>query len=70
MMTKQEAIQAMAAGKKVRHKNFSRDEFVSWPGDQYLFEDGVRCDPEEFWAHRKGPDWENGWELFTEPNAA
>jgi hypothetical protein len=66
-MTKQEAIQAMAAGKKVRHYNFSPGEFVSWPGDQYLFEDGVHC---EFWAHRKGPEWDIDWELFTEPKQA
>ena len=26
-------------------------------------EDGVMCDPEEFWRQRQGPEWDDGWEI-------
>lgn len=30
-------------------------------------EDGVMCDPEEFWTQRQGPEWDDGWEIIPNP---
>lgn len=30
-------------------------------------EDGVMCDPEEFWRQRQGPEWDDGWEIIPNP---
>lgn len=27
-------------------------------------EDGVMCDPEEFWRQRQSPEWDDGWEII------
>jgi hypothetical protein len=53
-MTKQEAIQAMTAGRKVTHTYFTDNEWVSIKGDVFVFEDGVKCPPWLFWMDRKG----------------
>lgn len=45
-MTKEEAIKAMSEGKKVRHRYFSRDEWVTMnSAGLYEFEDGVIVGP-------------------------
>jgi len=65
-MTKQDAIEAMLEGKKVRHANyFSDNEWVTALSPSvYLFEDGVKCDARMFWADRSGIGFESDWELF------
>lgn len=41
-MTKEEAIRAMSEGKKVRHRYFSKDEWVTINSSGlYEFEDGI-----------------------------
>ena len=30
-------------------------------------EDGVMCDPEEFWRYRQGSEWDDGWEIIPNP---
>lgn len=30
-------------------------------------EDGVMCDPEEFWRQRQSPEWDDGWEIIPNP---
>lgn len=48
-MTKEEAIKAMSEGKKVRHRYFGPDEWVSMNSNGlYVFEDGVMVDPSLF----------------------
>ena len=64
-MNKQEAIAAMETGAKLTWPHFSSDEWVTIQEDgYYLFEDGCRCTPEEFWAHRDTPEWFKDWELY------
>ena len=64
-MTKEEAIKAMSEGKKVRHRYFSSDEWMTQlPNGDYLFEDGVICPPEEFWQWRADTEWSDGYEIF------
>lgn len=67
MLSKEQAIEAMKAGKKVRHRYFTDDEWVRlrYPdvAGVYEFEDGVICRAREFWYIRRGPEWEDGWEI-------
>lgn len=61
-MTREEAIKAMSEGKKVRHRYFGPDEWVSSNG-LYVFEDGVMVDPSLFWMDRQESYWSEGWKL-------
>lgn len=61
-MTKEEAIRAMSEGKKVRHRYFSKDEWVTSSG-LYEFEDGVKVDSSLFWMDRQDSYWNDGWSL-------
>lgn len=63
-MTKQEAIQAMKQGKRVRHRFFSQDEWMTqYSNGQIIFEDGVKVNMALFWSDRTGPAWQDGWEI-------
>jgi len=64
-MTKQEAIQMMIKGKKVTHRYFSPNEWITVDKGKFLFEDGVKCSFNEFWADRRQQFWETDWEIFT-----
>ncbi len=65
-MTKQEAIEQMKQGKKLTHRSFSNNEFITSDktGLYYTFEDGVRCCFPEFWKWRLSESWSEGWEIF------
>lgn len=63
-MNKQEAIQAMKEGKKVTHRWFSRDEWMTMEHGLIHLEDGVQCTPEEFWAWRTDSSWDDGYEII------
>jgi hypothetical protein len=63
-MTREEAIKAMSEGKKVRHRYFGPDEWVSMNSNGlYVFEDGVMVDPSLFWMDRQESYWSEGWKL-------
>lgn len=63
-MTREEAIKVMSEGKKVRHRFFMSDEWVSMNSNGlYVFEDGVMVDPSLFWMDRQESYWNEGWEL-------
>jgi hypothetical protein len=64
-MNKAEAIQAMKDGKKVTHRFFSKDEWMTMVGNRIILEDGVECWAHEFWADRKGHDWDNDYSLYN-----
>ena len=64
-MTKQEAIKAMREGKKVTHRYFAADEWITIIGGKIFTEDGCSCSQEEFWHYRLTPSFEEDWELFT-----
>jgi len=65
-MNKQEAIIAMQEGKKVTHRYFSTDEWMTMKAGMIVLEDGVICPPEEFWQWRTDPCWDSEYELFNE----
>lgn len=54
----------MSEGKKVRHRYFSRDEWVTMnSAGLYEFEDGVIVGPSLFWMDRQDSYWNEGWEI-------
>jgi len=62
-MTKQEAIQAMRDGKKVRHIYFTDDEWIKLtPTGLYEFKDGVVF-PNLLFGEDRDEQWNEGWEL-------
>lgn len=63
-MNKQEAIEAMQAGKKVTWKYFSDDEWMTIENGKIVLEDGVRCSPDEFWRSTD-EGWNDGYSLFS-----
>ena len=63
-MNKEEAIQAMKEGKKVTHRHFAPDEWMTIRMGMMVLEDGVVCTPQEFWQWRTDPVWDNGYKLF------
>ncbi len=64
-MTRQEAIQAMIDGKRVTHRHFTSDEWITINKQgKFQFEDGVECSASEFWSHRTSEDWNTDWEIF------
>jgi len=65
-MTKKGAILAMMTGRKVTHRFFSPDEWITMEGNEMVLEDGVRCDPDEFWRWRILSGWEDGWSFYNE----
>lgn len=66
-MTKEEAIKAMQTH-RVRHRFFSKEGWVTQcTNGKLCLEDGVMCDPEEFWRYRQGSVWDDGWEIIPNP---
>lgn len=66
-MTREEAIKAMQTH-RVRHRYFSEEEWVTQcTNGMLLLEDGVMCDPEEFWRWRQDSAWDDGWEIIPNP---
>ena len=63
-MTRAEAIKAMREGKKVTHEHFSSEEWATQENGQIVLEDGVRCDPDEFWKYRMSEIFNDGWTIF------
>lgn len=62
-MSKDEAIQAMREGKKITHRWFTDNEWMTMEGRKIVLEDGVRCDPYEFWNARFQDGWKDGYEI-------
>ncbi len=63
-MTKQEAISAMLRGEKVTHDYFDDNEWMTMEDGEIVLEDGVRCEPEEFWNYRQDAMYNDGYSLF------
>lgn len=69
-MTKLEAIVAMLSGKKVTHKWFSKDEWMTAELCPFtyrldlLLEDGVTVRASKFWALRDDKSWDDGYSLW------
>jgi hypothetical protein len=63
-MTKDEAFEALENGKKITHRLFDPDEWMTMDFGLIVFEDGINCTEEEFFKFRQGKQWEDGYELF------
>jgi hypothetical protein len=63
IMTKQEAISAMAKGWRVTHAYFQNDEWVTLQGDLILFENEVTMSFDRFWENRK-TGFDTGWKIW------
>ncbi|MCY9872366.1 hypothetical protein [Vibrio barjaei] len=59
LLNNEQAKAALSIGKKLTHANFTSGEWVRGVGYRYEFEDGCKCDPEEFWCVREdfSPTW-------------
>lgn len=66
VLSKLDAIKAMREGKKVTHRYFSDNEWMTiTPTGLYQFEDGVVCPTLLFWQDRKGKEWETDWSVYS-----
>jgi len=65
-MTKQEAVNAMREGKKVTHRFFSPEEWMTLlpNSNRILLEDGVQVHLFEFFEIRDSSLWDEGYSLF------
>jgi len=64
-MTFQEAVTLMKQGKKLTHRFFSSDEWVTMEGLTMIFEDGVKCSPSQFLMDRTDLAWNEDWSEFN-----
>jgi hypothetical protein len=64
-MTKNEAIEVMKRGFKVRHKYFSEDEWMTYVNNYTIMtEEGYEHNAEMFWRmDRNGKEWDKGYYL-------
>lgn len=65
-LTKYWAILAMKKGKKVTHRHFSENEWITMEGFQIVTEEGYKHDATEFWQYRTDESWNNGWSIYQE----
>lgn len=68
-MTRQEAVEAMIAGKKVTHSTFTADEFITMENGNIktiLDEQGYNLPADEFWELRQQPEWDDGWSIVED----
>ena len=65
-MNKEEAIKAMQEGKKVTHRSFTDEEWMTMKDGKILTEEGYTHPFEEFWFWRKDPGWEKDYSLYLE----
>lgn len=62
-MSKQEAIEAMKQGKKVFHRYFDKDEWITMQGLYIVTEKGHRIFQDMFWADRNREGWDDGYSI-------
>ena len=63
-MTKQEAIDYMIKGYKVKHRWFDTDEWMTIKDGKMLLEDGVTCSIQEFFSSRTDETWDDGYDVL------
>jgi len=63
-MTRDEAIQAMRRGERVRHRHFGDEEWIEMVNCcTILTEEGYRFGLEDFMAGRDGEGFKEGWSI-------
>lgn len=66
-MTKQEAIEEMKKGAKLKHRLFTSNEWITMQGNLTIItEEGYRCPIGQFWFYRQGQEWDLDWYIFEE----
>lgn len=63
-LSKEEMLQALEEGKTVAHKYFTPDEWMKFEDGYIVFEDGNRCELEEFWRWRMEEFWNEDWRII------
>jgi hypothetical protein len=63
-MNKEEALKEMESGKKVTHRYFSSEEYMTMEKGRIVFEDGARCSVQAFFHYRDQEAWNDGYALF------
>jgi len=65
-MNKAEAFHHMVSGRKVRHRHFAPEEWmtINPENGKLLFEDGCQCTVQEFYYDRDIPSWDEDYELL------
>ena len=65
-MNKAEAFHHMVSGRKVRHRHFAPEEWmtINPENGKLLFEDGCQCTVREFYYDRDIPSWDEDYELL------
>ncbi len=69
-MNKQEAIEAMRNGKRVRHRYFSDEEYIYMDCGKIHSKDGVCHDMDKvnFWTYHHQPEYNSDWEIVDALN--
>lgn len=62
LLNNDEAKEALKSGLKLTHSYFTSSEWVKGVGCVYVFEDGARCSPREFWSIRE--DFPAEWRII------
>ncbi|MDC5753558.1 hypothetical protein [Vibrio europaeus] len=66
-MNKVEAMAFLESGGMLTHPYFTSSEWVKGLGNGlYEFEDGCRCDADEFWRIRSDAGFNEGWKVKPE----
>jgi len=66
-LNKQQAVEAMKAGRKVTHDLFSPHDWVTGRGNFIIqTEEGYEIPAVEFWRYRQGENFETGWRIWGE----
>ena len=65
-MDKKEAKSLMKAGKKISHRFFTDEEWITSDptGVIYSDEKGIQFPAREFWNYRQGELWERGYYIY------
>lgn len=62
-MNKQQAIEAMKNGEKIKHSLFSNEEFITMKEDEIIDEKGYTL--KDFWKYRTGQVWESNYWIYN-----
>jgi len=64
IMTKENAIRQMQKGKKITHRFWDEDEWMTIKFGKIILEDGCSFYPDDFWRTRKGFGWSDGYSVY------
>lgn len=65
ILNKEQALNALTEGKTISHASFTDEETLKMENGKYVFEDGVKCYPDEFWKYRQLPSWNYYWRIVN-----